>query len=118
MQTYRRIGESRKPLWISPGYVGWFLRASCPRLEGTMLRGAHAEANAKYETGGNAMAQRKQTVEKKAPAKGNATKGETYACQSCRLVVTVDEDCGCVDACEIMCCDLPMKKTRKAKAAA
>ncbi len=63
------------------------------------------------------MAQRKQTLEKKASAKGNATKGESYACQSCGLVVTVDEDCGCVDACEIVCCDLPMKKTRKAKAA-
>jgi len=83
-----------------------------------MLRGVHAEADVKYETGGNVMAQTKQTREKKAPAKGNASKGETYACQSCGLVVTVDEDCGCVDACEIMCCDLPMKKTRKAEAAA
>jgi hypothetical protein len=64
------------------------------------------------------MAQRKQTLEKKAPAKGNATKGESYACQSCGLVVTVNEACGCVDACEIMCCDMPMKRTRKAKAAA
>jgi len=64
------------------------------------------------------MAPRKQTQSKKAPAKENATKGESYACASCGLVVTVDEDCGCVDACEIMCCDLPMKKTRKAKAAA
>jgi hypothetical protein len=83
-----------------------------------MLRGAHAEVDVKYETGGNVMAQRKQTLEKKAPAKRNAAKGESYACQSCGLVVSVDEDCGCVDACEIMCCDLPMKKTRKAKAAA
>ena len=60
------------------------------------------------------MVQREQTSGKKAPAKRNATKGESYACRSCRLVVTVDENCGCVDACEIMCCDLPMKKTRKA----
>jgi hypothetical protein len=64
------------------------------------------------------MATRKQTPRKKAPAKDNATKGESYACESCGLVVTVDEDCGCVDACEIMCCDMPMKKTRKARAAA
>ena len=64
------------------------------------------------------MATRKQTPRKKAPAKENAMKGESYACASCGLVVTVDEDCGCVEACEITCCDLPMKKTRKAKAAA
>ncbi len=65
------------------------------------------------------MATRKQTPRKKTPAKESAVKGESYACESCGLVVTVDEDCGCVDACEIMCCDLPMKKkTRKAKAAA
>ena len=63
------------------------------------------------------MAPRKQTLEKKTPAKGNARKGESYTCQSCGLVVSVDEDCGCVDACEIMCCDMPMKKTPKAKAA-
>jgi hypothetical protein len=64
------------------------------------------------------MATRKQSLKKKVPAKGNATKGESYACESCGLVVTVDEDCGCVDACEIVCCEMPMKKTRKAKAAA
>ncbi len=64
------------------------------------------------------MATRKQTAEKKTPAKGNARKGESYTCQSCGLIVTVDEDCGCVDACEIMCCDMPMQKTRKSKASA
>jgi len=64
------------------------------------------------------MVPKKRTSSKKAPAKENAMKGESYACESCGLVVTVDEDCGCVDACEIMCCDLPMKKTQKAKAAA
>jgi hypothetical protein len=64
------------------------------------------------------MATKKQTPRKKSTARGNAMKGESYACQSCGLVVTVDEDCGCVEACEIMCCDMPMKKSRKAKAAA
>jgi hypothetical protein len=59
------------------------------------------------------MATKKQTVKKRASAKRNAAKGESYACEACGLVVTVDEDCGCVDACEIMCCDMPMKKTRK-----
>jgi hypothetical protein len=64
------------------------------------------------------MATRKQTPRKKALAKGNATKGDSYACESCGLVVTVDEACGCVDVCEIMCCEMPMKKTRKVKTAA
>ena len=63
------------------------------------------------------MATKKQAPRKKAPVKGNALKGESYACESCGLVVTVDEHCGCVEACEIMCCDKPMKRTRKAKAA-
>jgi hypothetical protein len=63
------------------------------------------------------MAPRKQTSRKKAPVKENARKGESYACEACGLVVTVDEACGCVDACEIMCCEMPMKKTRKTKAA-
>ncbi len=62
------------------------------------------------------MATRKQAGEKKIPAKKNARKGESYTCQSCGLVVSVDQDCGCVDACEIMCCDMPMKKTRRSSA--
>jgi hypothetical protein len=118
MQTHRRIRETSQPLWISPGYVGWFLRAPCPRAEGGIHRGPHSAVGVKYETGGNIMTPRKQTMEKKTPAKGNARKGESYTCQSCGLAVTVDEDCGCVDACEIMCCDMPMKKTRKSRAAA
>lgn len=64
------------------------------------------------------MAPRKQTGEKKTAARRNARKGESYSCQSCGLVVTVDEECGCIDACEIMCCDVPMKKTRKSRASA
>lgn len=64
------------------------------------------------------MATRKQTQEKKSLAKGNARKGESYSCQSCGLVVSVDEDCGCVEACEIMCCDMPMKRTRRSSASA
>ncbi len=61
----------------------------------------------------------KKPAEKKSPAKAaNARKGDSYSCQSCGLVVSVDEDCGCVEACEIMCCDMPMKRTRKSRASA
>jgi hypothetical protein len=69
--------------------------------------------------GGDVMAQRKQALRKKSPVKkSNAKKGDSYGCESCGLVVTVDEACGCVNVCEIVCCDMPMKKTRKAKTTA
>lgn len=65
------------------------------------------------------MAQKEQALRKKSPVKkSNARKGDSYACESCGLVVTVDEGCGCVDVCEITCCEMPMKKTRRAKATA
>lgn len=64
------------------------------------------------------MPQRKQAPEKKSPAKTNARKGDSYTCQSCGLVVSVDEDCGCVEACEIMCCEMPMKRARRPRASA
>jgi hypothetical protein len=35
-------------------------------------------------------------------------KGEEYTCEECGLVVLVQESCGC-EACEIMCCEQPMK---------
>ncbi len=59
------------------------------------------------------MAQKKESPEKKAQARGSSMKGESYLCESCGLVVTVDEPCGCVDVCDIMCCNVPMKKTGK-----
>jgi len=49
---------------------------------------------------------------KSAPVKkaaGRGAKGDTYGCEVCGLVVTVDEDCGCVDTCDIICCGEPMK---------
>jgi hypothetical protein len=55
----------------------------------------------------------------KASKKSTPVKGETYECSSCGLVVVVDQDCGCADACDIVCCGEPMqqKKPRsKAKA--
>jgi hypothetical protein len=40
-------------------------------------------------------------------------KGDTYKCSVCGLAVTVDEVCGCVDACDIICCEQMMKPKRK-----
>ena len=64
-----------------------------------------------------AVVAKKTAVAKKAPAKAAPAKkaqkkGDTYTCVSCGLVVTVDEACGCVDVCDIMCCGKPMKPKR------
>jgi hypothetical protein len=57
----------------------------------------------------------KKVPTKKAPAKGKNKAGDGYVCQVCGLAVTVDEVCGCVDTCDIICCDKPMKKKRSKK---
>jgi len=41
-------------------------------------------------------------------------KGEVYECSVCGLAVTVDEVCGCADACDIICCEKQMKPKRRA----
>ncbi len=58
----------------------------------------------------------KKTVKKVArkAAKGAVKKGARYSCTVCGLAVTVDEVCGCIDACDIICCDTRMKPKRKA----
>jgi len=60
------------------------------------------------------MAEKKEAPAQKAPAKKKVAKGESYVCGVCGLAVTIDEVCGCVDACDIICCDKPMKE-RKVK---
>jgi len=47
----------------------------------------------------------KKGVKKTAKSK----KGSCYACGVCGLAVTVDNICGCVDACDIICCGEEMK---------
>ncbi len=50
-------------------------------------------------------------VQKKAVkkvAKKPVKKGDVYKCGVCGLAVTVDEVCGCVDACDILCCEKEM----------
>ena len=42
-------------------------------------------------------------------AKKKVKSGDRYACEVCGLVVSVDEACGCVDACDIICCGEEMK---------
>ncbi len=46
--------------------------------------------------------------------KGRVKEGDVYKCGVCGLAVTVDEVCGCVDACDIICCEKPMKPKKRA----
>ena len=52
---------------------------------------------------------------KKTKKTAGTRKGDKYECRVCGLVVKIDRKCGCTGTCEIMCCDKPMKKIRKAK---
>jgi hypothetical protein len=38
-----------------------------------------------------------------------AKKGNGYVCGVCGLAVTVDNICGCLDPCDIICCGKTMK---------
>lgn len=52
----------------------------------------------------------KKTGKAKSSVKpGARSKGDKYMCASCGLVVTVDRNCGCADACELVCCGQPMR---------
>jgi hypothetical protein len=60
----------------------------------------------------------KKAVAKRAKKAAGRTKtkvGDSYACEVCGLSVVVDDVCGCVDACDIVCCETPMKKKRAKK---
>ena len=55
-------------------------------------------------------------AEKKALKKASkkaVKKGDAYQCGVCGLAVTVDEACGCADACDIICCGEQMKPKKR-----
>ncbi len=54
----------------------------------------------------------KRAPAKKAVAKGKTKNGDAYFCEVCGLGVSVDEVCGCIDTCDIVCCGKQMKKKR------
>jgi hypothetical protein len=41
--------------------------------------------------------------------KAKAGRGEKLYCEVCGLVVSVDETCGCVEVCDIVCCGQDMQ---------
>lgn len=50
----------------------------------------------------------KKNVHKKTKTK----KGARYSCDVCGLAVTVDNICGCIDACDIICCGQEMERKK------
>jgi hypothetical protein len=60
-------------------------------------------------------AKAKKAPVKKAAARGKTRAGESLMCGVCGLTVTVDEDCGCMETHDIICCEKPMKKRRARK---
>jgi len=40
-------------------------------------------------------------------------KGEKYKCETCGLIVVVEDPCGC-ETVELMCCEVPMKPVKAA----
>ena len=60
----------------------------------------------------------KEKNARKTPLKRKVSKGDSYTCEVCGLSVVVDEECGCTDVHEILCCGQPMKEKKvKVKAA-
>ncbi len=61
------------------------------------------------------MAVKRVTTQKAAtrttPAK-KATIGDKYVCEVCGFGVTIDEECGCAEFHEILCCGKPMKQRK------
>lgn len=50
-----------------------------------------------------------KTATKPAAKKPVVPKGSKYTCSVCGMVVSVDTACGCVEACDLVCCTKPMK---------
>jgi hypothetical protein len=57
----------------------------------------------------------KRAPAKKALARRKPKAGDTYACGVCGLAVVIDEDCGCTEVHDIICCSEPMKEKRAGK---
>ena len=51
----------------------------------------------------------KKTVKKTHAKKAGIKKGSKYVCSECGVVLVVDEVCGCVEACDLICCGKQLK---------
>ncbi len=55
------------------------------------------------------MPQKKESTKS---SKKKVKKGDKYQCEVCGLIVTVDEACGCLSTCDIICCEKQMKQKK------
>ena len=51
----------------------------------------------------------KQVKKTKVAKRSTLKKGSKLSCNVCGMVVTVDALCDCVETCDLICCDEPMK---------
>lgn len=51
----------------------------------------------------------KKTVKRSRKSSAPVREGQGYVCSVCGLSVTVDEECGCIDTCDIICCGSQME---------
>lgn len=51
----------------------------------------------------------KKVVKKSTKKVVKNKKGSRYSCNVCGIIISVDNECGCVDACDIVCCGEQMK---------
>ena len=72
---------------------------------------AKASPKAAKAPAAKAPAKAAKAAPKKTAARSGkkVVKGDQYSCEVCGLVVSVDETCGCVDACDIICCGQEME---------
>ena len=54
----------------------------------------------------------KKSVKPVGKKKKEVKKGDKYSCDVCGLVVSVDEACGCIDTCDIICCGEQMSANK------
>jgi len=50
----------------------------------------------------------KKAAKKTAKRNAKSKKGSQYACSDCGMIVTIDNDCGCAQGCDLICCGEPM----------
>ena len=62
------------------------------------------------------VAKKTTTAAKTPTRKKKVEAGSAYECRVCGLLVSVIDECDCVETCDLICCEQPMKP-KKIKAA-
>ncbi len=52
-------------------------------------------------------------VKSKKKTKEKVIKGKKLSCNVCGLILKVDNTCGCIEECDVICCGEQMKAKRK-----